>query len=33
MGWTAQGAGPMAALPADCFDGSWEKRTWELLAA
>jgi hypothetical protein len=33
MRWSAEGAGQMAALRADLFNGRWEKRTKELLAA
>jgi hypothetical protein len=33
MRWSAAGAGEMAALRADLFNGRWEKRTKELLAA
>lgn len=33
MRWSAEGAGHMAALRADLFNGRWESRTRELLAA
>lgn len=33
MRWSAEGAGQMAALRADLFNGRWEKRTKQLLAA
>ncbi|HEY3354372.1 MAG TPA: ISKra4 family transposase [Polyangia bacterium] len=33
MRWSAEGAGHMAALRADLFNGRWEQRTKELLAA
>jgi len=33
MRWSAEGAGHMAALRADLFNGRWEHRTKELLAA
>lgn len=33
MRWSADGAGQMAALRADLFNGRWEKRTKQLLAA
>ena len=33
MRWSAEGAGEMAALRADLFNGRWEARTRQLLAA
>ena len=33
MRWSAEGAGQMAALRADLFNGRWEARTKELMAA
>ena len=33
MRWSAEGAGQMAVLRADLFNGRWEKRTKQLLAA
>ena len=33
MRWSAEGAGHMAALRADLFNGRWEQRTKELMAA
>ena len=33
MRWSAEGAGHMAALRTDLFNGRWEARIKELLAA
>ena len=33
MRWSAEGAGHMAALRADLFNGRWETRTRELMVA